>query len=256
MAGSPSSRNRSRVADFFKDSSGQCASAAELERLLADAARELGFEYFALLHHSALARPAHHLVRIDNYPSGWAQRLKRRLGNATDPIHSASSRTNCGFSWDEAPRLAPLAGAQRAVLAESRRFGLGHGFTVPANIPGEPLGSCSFATRRGRPLPASRLIVAEVIGAHAFKAARRIWRPAGPPPAPRLSPRELDCLMLVARGKTDWEIATILGVGLETVRTYVKHARRLYGVTSRTQLAVHGLRDAHISFDDAIPPNG
>jgi LuxR family quorum-sensing system transcriptional regulator CciR len=248
-------RNRSSLADFFKDRSGQCASATELELLLAEAARELGFEYFALLHHSALAGPGRHLVRIDNYPTGWPQLLKRRLGRASDPIHSASSRTNCGFSWDEAPRLAPLAGSQLAFLKESRRFGLGTGFTVPANVPGEPLGSCSFATRRERVLPPSRLIIAEVIGGHAFKAARRICRPLALPP-PRLSPRELDCLMLIARGKTDWEIATILGVGLETVRTYVKNARRLYGVASRTQLAVHGLRDAQISFDDAIPPNG
>ena len=228
---------------------------AELEQLLACAALELGFAYFALLHHSALAGPRRHLVRIDNYPAGWPQQLRRRLGAAADPIHLASSRTNCGFSWDEAALLAPLAGAQRAVLAESRRFGLGHGFTVPANVPGEPLGSCSFATSQGLPLPASRLAAAEVVGAHAFKAARRLCRPPAPLAA-RLSPREIECLALVARGKTDWEIATILGVGLETVRTYVKHARRVYGVTSRTQLAVHGLRDAHISFDDAIPPNG
>ena len=248
-------RNRSGLTDFFNEKSEACASAAELERLLADAARELGFDYFALLHHGALAGPGRHLVRLDNYPPGWARFLTRRLGGAPDPIHSASSRTNCGFSWEEAPRLVALAGAQRAVLEESRSFGLGEGFTVPANVPGEPLGSCSFATGRGKPLPASRLAFAEVIGAHAFKAARRICRlPALPPP--RLSPRELDCLRLVARGKTDWEIATILGVGLETVRTYVKHARRLYGVASRTQLAIHGLRDAHISFDDAIPPTG
>lgn len=248
-------RNRSRLADFFKGKSAQCASVVELERLLAEATRELGFEYFALLHHSALAEPSSHLVRFDNYPAGWLQFLKRRLGRQSDPIHSAASRTNCGFPWEEAPRLAPLAGNQRAVLKESRIFGLGHGFTVPANVPGEPLGSCSFATRRGRSLPASSLDCAEVIGGHAFKAARRICRPPALPP-PRLSPRELDCLGLVARGKTDWEIATILGVGLETVRTYVKHARWLYGVASRTQLAVHGLRDAQISFDDAIPPNG
>jgi LuxR family transcriptional regulator, quorum-sensing system regulator CciR len=255
LTGSRSSRNRSGIADYFKDKSEQCASAAKLERLLADATHELGFAYFALLHHSTLAAPARHLVRLDNYPSGWPQLLRRRLGRMSDPIHAASRRTNCGFPWDEAPRLAPLAGAQRAVLEESRHFGLGNGFTVPANVPGEPLGSCSFATRRGRPLPKTRLDIAEVIGGHAFKAARRICGLPAPPP-PKLSPRELDCLGLVARGKTDWEIATILGLGLETVRTYVKHARQIYGVTSRTQLAIHGLRDALISFDDAIPPKG
>lgn len=256
LTGPQSSRNRSRLTDFFKDESERCAGRAELERLLADATRELDFEYFALLHHSALASDRGRLVRFDNYPAGWSQFLLHRLGTAPDPIHLASSRTNCGFAWEEAPKMAALSGSQRAILDESRRFGLGEGFTVPANIPGEPGASCSFATRRGKSLPAGRLLCAETIGAHAFKAARRICCPPNMPAPAKLSPRELDCLRLVARGKTDWEISRILGIGLETVRTYVKHARDIYGVTSRTQLVVHGLRDAHISFDDAIPPNG
>ncbi len=37
---------------------------------------------------------------------------------------------------------------------------------------------------------------------------------------------------------------------------HAKHARAAYDVGSRTQLVVHGLRDALISFDDAIPPSG
>jgi hypothetical protein len=37
---------------------------------------------------------------------------------------------------------------------------------------------------------------------------------------------------------------------------HVKRARAAYDVVSRTQLVVCGLRDAWISFDDAIPPDG
>jgi LuxR family quorum-sensing system transcriptional regulator CciR len=63
-------------------------------------------------------------------------------------------------------------------------------------------------------------------------------------------------LRLVALGKTDWEIAKILGLSLHTARQYVKSARAAYDTVSRTQLVAYGLRDAWISFEDAIPPNG
>jgi LuxR family quorum-sensing system transcriptional regulator CciR len=66
----------------------------------------------------------------------------------------------------------------------------------------------------------------------------------------------IECVRLVALGKTDWEIANILGLGIETARQYVKHARAAYDVVSRTQLAVHALRDEWIGFDEAIPPDG
>jgi LuxR family quorum-sensing system transcriptional regulator CciR len=63
-------------------------------------------------------------------------------------------------------------------------------------------------------------------------------------------------LRLVALGKTDWEIATILSLSPETARQYVKRARAAYDVVSRTQLVVYGLRDAWITFEDAIPAKG
>ena len=75
-------------------------------------------------------------------------------------------------------------------------------------------------------------------------------------PRPRLSRRELQCLRLVALGKTDWEIAWVLGLSIHTARQYVKRARAAYDTVSRTQLVVYGLRDAWISFEDAIRPDG
>ena len=73
---------------------------------------------------------------------------------------------------------------------------------------------------------------------------------------PHLSRREIQCLRLLARGKTDWETARILGISVETARDYVKRARAAYDVATRTQLVVHGLRDEWVTFDDAIPPSG
>jgi LuxR family transcriptional regulator, quorum-sensing system regulator CciR len=249
-------RKRSRLVDIFEAEAHRCASTADLRRLLEDVTRELGFRYFALLHHASLRSNSAPLVRIDNYPSGWEHELVSRDLVADDPVHHASVRTNIGFAWTSLGALLPLNPRQHRILRESGRFGIGEGFTVPANVPGEPSGSCSFATRRGRRLPAKRLLCAELIGAHAFEAARRIHDyPSQSPPA-HLSPRQLECLRLIAAGKTDWEIAQILDLSIETAHQYVKSARAAYDVVSRTQLVVHGLRDAWISFDDAIPPSG
>jgi LuxR family quorum-sensing system transcriptional regulator CciR len=246
----------SRLIDHFEARAGLCASDRELRALIEDVSKELGFQYFALLHHVSLRTASGTFIRIDNYPAGWAEELVERHLAADDPVHLASARTNTGFAWSELDRLVALAPRHRQILSRSRRFGLGEGFTVPANVPGEPGGSCSFAVQTGLELPAQRLMCAELIGAHAFRAARRIHGLPAAGTGPRLSRREREVLHFLAAGKTDWEIAKILGISVETAHQYVKRARSAYDVVSRTQLVVHGLRDSWISFDDAIPPNG
>ena len=224
--------------------------------MLSDASSELGFHYFALVDHASLTSDGRGLIRIDNYPEGWVRELLERGYAADDPVHLASRRANIGFGWCELGAMVSLERRHKRILARSRYFGVGTGFTIPANVPGEPSASCSFAVRTGCEVPLVRLHCAELIGAHALSAARRLRGVPAAAPRPRLSRREIQCLRLVAMGKTDWEISKILGLSIETTHQYVKHARAVYDAVSRTQLVVYGLRDAWISFEDAIPPDG
>lgn len=246
----------SRLIDRFEARAGLCRTDAELGEVLGDAARELGFDYFALLHHASLGSPGRGFIRIDTYPGGWEEELAAHGLVGADPVHHASVRTNIGFAWRELPQLVTVSPRGRELLARSRRFGIGDGFTVPVNVPGEPSGSCSFAVRDGVDLPTERLLCAEAVGAHAFRAARRIHDYPASGRCPHLSRRERQCVRLLAAGKTDWEIAAILGISVETAHQYVKRARAAYDVVSRAQLVACGLRDALVSFDDAIPPDG
>lgn len=63
------------------------------------------------------------------------------------------------------------------------------------------------------------------------------FRPDGaappPPPPPGLGARERDAIAYVAEGKTDWEIAQILGIAESTARFHVDNARRKLGATNR-----------------------
>lgn len=244
-----------RLIDYFEARAALCGEDAELGALLGEVTRELGFDYFALLHHASLSEQRAGLIRIDTYPAGWDAELVANDWVGADPVHHACLRTNIGFAWSELSALVPLSGEGRKLFERSRHFGIGDGFTVPVNIPGEPVGSCSFAVRVGAELPSERLLSAGQIGAHAFRAARRIHDYPATAHCPHLSRRERQCVRLLAAGKTDWEIAAILGISVETAHQYVKRARAAYDVVSRAQLVACGLRDALVSYDEAIPPN-
>lgn len=243
-----------RLSDRFAEAAAACDALPELRTLLEAASRELGFTFFALLDHASLRARSPGLVRVDNYPGDWVAERIASDDSSEDPVHLASRRTNAAFGWCDLGGLIRLERCHRRILARSRHFGLGPGLTVPANVPGEPSASCSFVVRDGEELPASRLQCAELIGAHALRAARRL-RPAPACPRPHLSRRELECLRLLALGKTNWEIARILGLSRHTADQYVKRARAAYDTVSRTQLVVYGLRDSWISFEEAIPPD-
>jgi|ThiBiocorrection_1091964.scaffolds.fasta_scaffold12922_7 LuxR family quorum-sensing system transcriptional regulator CciR len=231
---------------------GAIKDAAALSDLMAEITKAMGFRHYALVHHVDL-KPAVRSVHIVDYPQDWVERFQARRLYASDPIHRASHRTNVGFAWSAVQSIISLTAADRSILAEAYEAGLGDGFTVPAHIPGELNGSCSFAMAAGEMLDHRQLPFVQLVGSFAFEAARKISRIHAPQSeCPSLTERQAECVALVARGKTDWEISQILGIGQETVIQHVKDARDRYGVTKRTLLAIRALFDGQISFADVF----
>lgn len=62
--------------------------------------------------------------------------------------------------------------------------------------------------------------------------------------------RERECLELVARGKSDWEISQLLGIGESTVHKHVESAKRRLGVSTRIQAVVWAVQQREICFGD------
>lgn len=215
---------------------------------------EIGFRYFALINHVDLREPPHNVIRLDNYPTSWTKGFIEQGLYVHDPILRACLTSNVGFSWIDVPRMINVSARQRSILEKAARHGLGDGFTVPAHVPGEIGGSCSFATHRGRNSPVRNFLLTQLIGAFAFQAARRLSGVGGlsTGATKHLTPRQRDCLIWAIRGKTDWEIGRILGLSEETVSQHLDMARGRYGVTKRLPLAVHAIFDGQISFIEAL----
>lgn len=218
-------------------------------------AARFGIRYFLLSHHVNIASAE--IVRLSNYPTHWREEMRTDKQFAIDPVVRACQKTAAPFLWSELDHLIRLSPRQREILESATRAGLGPGFTVPIHIPGECTGSGSFATGGGQDLDASVVPALQYLASFAFEAARRMCRKAdrldeGGVSVPSLTQRQLDCLVLIAQGKSDWDVGKILGISHRTVQEHVDAARKRYGVGSRTQLIIRTLFDNQIGFQDVI----
>lgn len=224
---------------------------AALSELLHESCRYLSCDFYALSHHIDFLAHPDRGVRLHNYPEEWARWFDQRRLGPSDPVHRASQRTGAAFLWIDIPKFVAPCANDEDILARATRHGIGDGLTIPAHVPGEAHGSCSFAWRHGRTgAELDQLPFAQMTGSFAFEAARRLAAPPGGFRRPRLTDRQRECILWVARGKTDWEIATILGVRHVTVVEHLRNARARYDATSRVTLAVRALFDGLISFGD------
>jgi NarL family two-component system response regulator LiaR len=83
------------------------------------------------------------------------------------------------------------------------------------------------------------------------EAAARLMREVSAPENPEaLTERETEILKLVARGKSNRQIASELFVEEKTVKSHVLNILRKLGVHSRTQAALHAVRTGLVSTEE------
>lgn len=124
---------------------------------------------------------------------------------------------------------------------------------MPIRMAAEPDAMFTVARQFGDALSSEDMLTARLIGTTAFERARELLDTDALANVPvPLSPRQIDCIALVAQGKSDWEIAQILGLSRDTVHEYVEAARRRYGVRRRTQLVLRAVRDGHLNIDALV----
>lgn len=242
-------RTRQRVVDDFAHAAHGAQGMAQLLAALREAAAALGF-------HHLLLQGAGGGAWLADLPPGWSAPPQG------DAVLAAAALSYAPFLWSDIVRLVTLSPSQRDFLDIVCAAGIGAAVAVPVHRPRGAreagsysvfAGCCSFLMKTGAPLPLESLAAAHYVGALAFDAAENL-RALTPQPArgPQLTPRQRDCVALVARGKSDWEIGQVLGISESTVHKHIEDAKRRFGVSTRIQLVVRSLFDARLSFSDVM----
>lgn len=238
----------------FADKIAECPSLAALEATIDAAIDELGFRHYALISHVDFERETG--VAISNYPPSWIEAVIAHRYYLDDPAIMLSERRVAPFLWSDMPTLMPLSDRQKSILADARSHGLAEGLTTPVKARGEASASVNLAAKGAGLSHRSVIPAAHYLSTCGFEAARRLSKGAAQPrQAVSLTGRQTDVISLLAQGKTEWEIATILGIAQSTVHSHIEDAKARYNVSSRTQLAIFALFDGHITFRDVLPPS-
>ncbi|HEV8559188.1 MAG TPA: response regulator transcription factor [Actinophytocola sp.] len=75
-------------------------------------------------------------------------------------------------------------------------------------------------------------------------------------PLDQLSPREVEVLTVLARGRSNREIARLLTISEETVKAHVSSILTKLGLSDRTQAAIFGLQQRLVPLDEALLDEG
>lgn len=178
-------------------------------------------------------------VTINVAPRQWVERYAERNYYPDDPVVLESLRTIVPFRWSDATRSQQVSAIGREVMDEAAECGLHDGLTVPVLGHGGEfalLSVCSKETLKDLDNPLADLVHTVHVMSIYFHVAVQEHLAASKPPRrdAELRPREIECLLWTARGKTAWEISMILKVSERTVNFHLGNAMRKLGVYNKT----------------------
>lgn len=228
----------------FIESIERSKDGAEVERSLLKIAVQYGFNsVFAGIVPTAHVSPDEIASRIlfQRFPSEWAGRYHDRDYVFRDPIvHRLQHDERAPFDWDEAYISCPNPDDVALIKGEAAEFGLREGYVVPVPTLDGSLAAVSFGGAGAEIDPEGRALLgfaaSYAVGAflHHRESRRRLLG--------KVSPREFDCLLWAAEGKTDWEIAVILGISKPTVVKHLLSAREKLGAVTKGHAIAIALR--------------
>ncbi len=174
---------------------------------------------------------------VTNFPEQWVRRYIECDYDPIDPIIEVATHRLTPFSWTSVVKERRLTRRQARFMDEARECGLKEGITVPIYGLNGDMAVLSAVSGDDR-IEVERYIEANrallhMAALYAHEAVCRISGPAEGEAAHKLHPRELECLLWAAKGKTSWEIGQILKISEGTVNQYFNSAARKLAVNNR-----------------------
>lgn len=220
---------------YFIEAFSNASSEEELTRHVSHLTSVVGYNHFALsiIAPQSFLRPV--VAIFSNCPAGWVEQYHNDNLLSRDPIVYISMRQTLPIFWDRSLSAAKsLPSGAMEVMDMATSFGVRNGVSFPLRGPSGEIGTMSFITADfGAGLILESSAVLRMMSDYIFDAAIRLVRVRTP--SIELTARERDCLFWVGEGKTQEEIASILGIAPRTVAFHIQQAVAKTGSSNRDQ---------------------
>jgi LuxR family quorum sensing-dependent transcriptional regulator len=205
--------------------------------------KQIGFAGGAGGAWSGVGKNRHHRFFFVNWPADWVELYTNSGWFGIDPLPIEARRRIAPFLLSELANLKFTA-AQIAFMKGAADYGWREGFAVPIHGPGSLQGLVTMVTRRDEfSLSLSDRAVLEVMSRAVWERCRTsegfgMVDEQGPA---KLSAREIECLQWAAAGKSDVDMATLIGIRPATAHFHIEQAKRRLGVKTRVEAVAAGV---------------
>lgn len=232
--------------DRFLDRLESIENPDQLRDALSAQTSECGLDFFAYHVVRPEQGPRQRFV-VSNYPERWMGHYFENDYIHVDAVLAAAVKSNSSISWRDL--RCDLSPAQRQIFDEAGEFKINQGITIPVHgyggslatlTVGGDLSDCEFddVWRESR----SALLLAAF---HTHETALKM-AVSGMTGEAHLSPRERECLLWAARGKSAWETGTIIGTSERAVRFHFENILNKLGVHSKIHAVVRAILTGQI----------
>jgi len=217
--------------------------------------QELGFRSFSYHMIKVVGVGVHLPIAVTTYPDQWVQRYIRKGYTALDPVIAKGPQNLMPFSWGEEFNPIHLEdNKQKQFFSEAYDFKLRNGLSIPIHGHAGEFAQLTLIADGSEKEPASIIneqrFTAHLMAMYYHQAAGgMLIEQANKTIKAPLTPRECDVLRWAAKGKTAWEIASILAIGETTVVYHIENAKTKLGASSRSEAIVKAIYKALISVE-------
>ncbi|MER9826667.1 LuxR family transcriptional regulator [Mesorhizobium sp. M0115] len=177
-----------------------------------------------------------------NYPHEWQERYFEMGYDRIDPTIKRSRRRAEAFRWSEVYNDENTTEDERRVFDEAATFGLRAGISVPLHGPDGSFAIMNFAQAWDGELQNRAITYLQLAALHFHLRIGKFTNSSRTEETPNLSPREKECILWTAKGKSSWEIGKIVGISVNTVNFHIKNVMRKMDAASRTTAAIKALK--------------
>ncbi|BAV50902.1 transcriptional regulator [Mesorhizobium loti] len=185
-------------------------------------------------------------ILADGWSPEWHRRYVAEEYFLHDPCVAQCRHSPQPFRWGELP-AAKLVARAKLVMNEAAEFGMKEGICVPIHVPLAGPGVVTMASDR-MDVPPSAMPLIETLCVHTFRSLSALGTAGdGDEPTP-LTARERELLEWSAQGKSNDDIACILGVTRNTVESHQRNIRGKLDAINVAHAIVKALRRQEIQI--------
>lgn len=221
-----------------------------LSNAMSDFVSALGMTKFTYL---GFRRPGPQLpVYVTTYPMEWVHHYTSRRYQDIDPVVTRARNGLLPFFWDERTAGQRASAEQQRFFGEASEFGIKCGLTVPIHDSQAGLATMTFISDRQLERlqhdTKEHCDALHLASIYFHVHARQKLEDTIEFERPHLSPREIDCLQWVVRGKSMWDIGEILSISRRTVVFHLENAKRKLNAVTLPQAVAIALHNQLIEF--------